>query len=287
MTQDQINTEAFIDLEVLLNTKEIERLFQAIRCPSGRGKVKKTFEWDGKQYTISGKNGYRGSKIKIASSDGRELDLNIDIITFSGSTLEGFVFRDISVDYEFGYFLPDGSRLVRSTTEGVEINGPQEYILKKIDLEGNTKLLNGYLLPAGVTITPDGIKDGDTLVSEEADRIIDEPIKSINGHYDAEPIVSISLKDIRSIKDGDSKKADAKQAELITKLRNVLEEEFKKRVEQRRESVDFELRKVGQMLADKDALISQIYDSAFTQDEIKMFINCLEEKEIRDGFQTR
>jgi hypothetical protein len=287
LTQEKINQEAQDGLNNLLSLEEIENLLKSIRLTNSRNVIGKTFEYGDKEYAIYGKGDYKGATIRVCCSDGRALDLNVECYYIKHSTIDDDMSGELGIDYEYCYNLPDQSKLIHVAYDGTEINTPNGYVFKLVGPKGEEKILNGFLLPRGTTVTPSGILSGDSLVSKEADRIIDEPMPTSNGYKKKEPLVCISMIDLSRIKTANQDDATKTQNEILTRLTRLLNEEVKKRIEDRRETVEDKLETIQQMLKDKEALISKINVSTFTSEELRMFANCLDGKDIRDGIETR
>ena len=287
INQEKVNQNALDELDALLHVAEIEKLLLSIRLTGSRNLIGKAFEYDGKEYAIYGKGDYKGATIRVCCSDGRALDLNVECFYYKHSTIDDDMSGELGIDYEYKYHLSDGRKLIHSALDGVEIVNPKDYIFKLLGPKDKETTLNGFLLPNDVTLSPSGIVKGDMLVSYGADRIISEPMPTSNGYKKIEPLVGITMKDLSRIKSGDQSRATLIQDDIINELKRQLEEEIKKRVEERRETVDYELSKIRQMIDDKELLIEQIRTSSFTLEELRMINNCLCDKNIRDGIETR
>lgn len=287
LTQEEINKNAYAELDNLLCTKDIERLLQSIKVATFRKLIGEAFTYGDKEYAVYGIGDHKGAIIRVCCSDGRALDLNVESFYYRNVCIDDDLAGEWGVDYEYTLNLPNNTKLTHKSLDGVEVKSPKEYIFKLLGPKGKETTLNGFLFPAGTTLTPSGILNEEILVNITADSIIDEPMPRSNGFSTVEPIVSLNLRDLSRIKTSDSKKTEETQNEIIKRLTRVLEEEVKKRAEERRETVGYRLDEVKNMIKNKEALIEQIRSCTFTSEELRMAINCLEGRNIREGIETR
>jgi len=287
LTQEEINKNAYAELDNLLCTKDIERLLQSIKVATFRKLIGEAFTYGDKEYAVYGIGDHNGAIIRVCCSDGRALDLNVESFYYRNVSIDDDLAGEWGVDYEYALNLPNDTKLTHKSLDGVEVKSPKEYIFKLLGPKGKETTLNGFLFPAGTALTPSGIQNEEILVNITADSIIDEPTPRSNGFSTVEPIVSLNLKDLSRIKTSDSKRTEETQNEIIKKLTRVLEEEVKKRAEERRETVGYRLNEVKNMIKNKEALIEQIRSCTFTSEELRMAINCLEGRNIREGIETR
>lgn len=299
-TQEEINNQAIEKINGFLNPKEMLDFLDSIRCSLYTYATQKkplvwSFTYGDKSYTIAGrarKGDVNEGDFTIVCTDERALDVHVDCYWDKVADPEMGWIDDLTINHKINYHLLDHSRLIYTTGEGEDfwdITDPTRFLLK---LEGPEKkneiYLNGFLVPAGVSITPEGIKEGNTVVSHNQKRIVEEPKpKAIFTGSMYESIVKLNLNDINKINSSDEARAQRIKKEIIEKLIRQVETEIGKRVETRKKQVTQTLNRATQIMNKRFELETFIKHSVFTAEEIKMFENCMAGRDIRHGIATR
>lgn len=287
LTQEEINKNAVKELEFLFHPYALSRLFCTIRCSAGTGDLYWSFEYDGKEYTISGKADNDDARLKVQCSDGRTLDLNGHYYWNWEADDSGY-HDELHVENEFRCYLPDESdiRFCDSNQSIIGATDPTRLTFNHYIPNKRGEELNGFLLTDKAAITPEGIKKDYVVVSNSGKRIVSEELPG-NWINESDSIASVKLGDIKRVNSIDEKKAARIQAELIEKAIKSVEVEIAKRIKNRTRVVAETLDEFGKLVAKRDKMIKDIQESMFTPEEIIMFDNCICGRNIRYGICAR
>jgi hypothetical protein len=179
ITQEDINKNAEEDLSELLNIYVVSSLVDKSILLLEPGSFEEKITYNGKEYYLCVIIDNARSFVRIQSDDGRQLDINIEKTKYTRYDKE-IEYSENAVTY-FGidYLLPKGYKLIyKNSLKGYsdKTNGtfdtPGELKLLLESPNGKQKVLNGFFLPRLITITPEGIKCGEVLVSHDRKRVI-------------------------------------------------------------------------------------------------------------------